>query len=445
MSDRVILSIEAGPAKGRQFVFDEHDTFLVGRTDRCHVKLPKDPFVSRHHFMLEIAPPRARLRDLGSLNGTFVNGKRYGGSAAIEDAPREYEPVYAEVDLADGDHVQVGETVFLIELAGSADMATNRRSSVPTLVSSSTPNRVAKEPKGAPYGAPPPVPPAARVGWPRIPGYDIEAEIGAGGMGAVYRARATGGEEEVAIKVLLAKGAVNERAREAFLREIDLLRGLDHPQIASVLDSGSLGRAFFCVMNYYRGGNLGMLLTHANKPLRVKTALRFILLALRGLEYAHERRVVHRDIKPENLLLEKAAADSNIRISDFGLAKSFVKAGLSGMTVTGQFGGTFHFMPPEQLTQFKYVKPISDIWSMGATLYFLLTTQPVRDALPGQDPVQVVLEAPIVPIRERNPSVPQEIAAVIDRSLASDLKVRYPSAKEFREALESAYIEAEAT
>ncbi|HET9314710.1 MAG TPA: protein kinase, partial [Vicinamibacteria bacterium] len=160
------------------------------------------------------------------------------------------------------------------------------------------------------------------------------------------------------------------------------------------------------------------------------------LQALAGLAHAHARGVVHRDLKPENLLL--GGDDARVKIADFGLAKSFEQAGWSGLTATGAVAGTLFFMPREQLTSFRVVRPVSDVWSMAATLYFLLTRQYARDFRPGQDPLQVILGGGVVPIRARDPRIPETVARVIDRALADDPEQRYPTAAEFRADLERA-------
>ncbi len=123
------------------------------------------------------------------------------------------------------------------------------------------------------------------------------------------------------------------------------------------------------------------------------------------------------------------------KVSDFGLAKNFEKAGLSGMTKTGEYAGTYSFMPKEQLTNFKYVKPVSDVWSMGATMYFMLTAETPRDIATGQSPAEAVMRGQIVPVRRREPSIPSRVAEVIDRALASNAKERYQTAAEFRDEL----------
>jgi serine/threonine protein kinase len=161
-------------------------------------------------------------------------------------------------------------------------------------------------------------------------------------------------------------------------------------------------------------------------------ALGLAVGALEGLAAAHSAGFVHRDIKPDNLLL---AEDGSAKLADFGLAKSFQQAGLSGMTATGAVAGTFFFMPREQLTNFREVRPVSDVWSMAATLYYLLTAEYVRDFDSKPDPLAVILRGGVVPIRDRDPFLPDDLAAVIDRGLRDDPHLRYPTAGEFVAAL----------
>ncbi len=123
------------------------------------------------------------------------------------------------------------------------------------------------------------------------------------------------------------------------------------------------------------------------------------------------------------------------KVGDFGFAKSFQKAGFSGMTMTGHYAGTPYFMPREQVINFKYVKPVSDIWSMGATCYNVLTGKLPRDYPHGVDPIEVILGGKIVPIQKRDARIPAKLAEVIDRAVANDPKKRYQDAGEMREAL----------
>jgi serine/threonine protein kinase len=190
-------------------------------------------------------------------------------------------------------------------------------------------------------------------------------------------------------------------------------------------------------MEYCAGGSLAGALHARAAPLETAAAVRLALQALDGLSFAHEKGFIHRDIKPENILLADAAMNV-VKLTDFGLAKSFQQAGLSGMTATGFAAGTLQFMPREQLTNFRLLRPASDVWSMGATLYYMLTLRYARDFAAGKDPLAIVLGGGVVPIRDRDPRVPSALAEVVDRAVDDDLNRRYVSATEFRDALRKA-------
>ena len=112
MPGKLILTITAGPMNGKMFVFDEHETFLFGRMADCHICLPEDKTVSRHHFLLEINPPQVRIRDPGSLHGTYVNSQKYGSRQKHETPEEGAKQQYPQVDLHDGDTIRVGKTTF---------------------------------------------------------------------------------------------------------------------------------------------------------------------------------------------------------------------------------------------------------------------------------------------------------------------------------------------
>ncbi len=410
MSARVWLEAVAGPIRGRRFSFEGHDTFLFGRAPDCHAALPAgDATASRHHFLLEVSPPVARLRDLGSLNGTWVNGTCYGGRPPEETPSLAARGPAVDVDLRHGDQIRVGSTVFEFGVLGAE-----------------------------PGGLPPPrwrATPAAAV--PRVPGYDTGHLLGKGGMGTVYLARRIGDGREVALKVMRPETTLDPDARASFLREIEVTSRLRHPNIVTLFEHGTVGEAFFFAMEYCAGGSLADVLRRLPGPLAPAVAVGLALALLDGLADAHGRGFVHRDIKPENVLL----ADDTLatpKLADFGLAKSFEQAGLSGLTATGIIAGTPYLMPREQLTSFRLLRPASDVWSLGATLYHMLTRAYPRDFRPGADPLQVVLEGRVVPVRARAPGLPERLAAVVDRAVSDDLAVRYGDAAALRDALREA-------
>ncbi len=407
MPGRVTLLVTAGPIQGRRFEFTEHDTFLFGRSPDCHAQLSaRDTSASRHHFLLEVNPPAARLRDLGSLNGTHVNGIQRGGRARHETPEQSALREQPEVDLRDGDRIRVGATILTLAVE-------------------------------APSTGPPPArsgpPVEGRTGCV-VGDYEVGPLLGKGGMGAVYRARRRSDGLDVALKLLLPRIGAGSEARAHLLREAEVMRRLRHPNIVELLDSGEDGDGFFWAMGYCpRGSILARIRLEGALPLEVAGPL--ALQALEGLAFAHAAGFVHRDIKPDNLLL---GSDGAAKLTDFGLAKSFEQAGLSGMTATGASAGTLSFMPREQITSFRQLRPVSDVWSMGATLYYMLTRQYTRDFVPCKDPLAVVLSGRIVPLRRRAPHLPAAVAAVVDRAIADDPDRRYPTAAELRDALREA-------
>ena len=447
---RVCLSVVAGPMEGKEFVFDEHDAFLFGRSSACHASLPGDSYASRHHFILEAAPPLARLRDLGSLNGTYVNEAFYGGRRPDETPADAAKRAYPQVDLHDGDRVQTGETVFAVSIDKAdggfvaiqcercgADIPEAQRVGLAVAclcdrcrdsVEKDPIQLLAKTPDADTSGA-----------LPEMPGYTIVRPLGAGGAGTVYLARRQADGDLVAVKVLLSQVAVEERARAMFVREMQALRELRHPNIVGFGDCGAAGSLFWLAMDYCNRGNAAELAEKRDGRLSVARAVPLMLQVLAGLDFAHRKGMVHRDIKPENILIHEEEGKWQARLSDFGLAKSFDRAGLSGMTLTGDFYGSYPYMPREQVTDFKRVRPAGDVWSAAATLYFLLTGAYPREVDEKMDPMMAVLEAPIIPIQERMPEIAAPVARVFEQALAIDPEDRYTNAHAFSKALKRAH------
>jgi serine/threonine protein kinase len=273
---------------------------------------------------------------------------------------------------------------------------------------------------------------------PLISGYELGEVLGKGGMGLVYKATRRSDGHPVAIKMMLPAVAVNEASREVFQREIGVTDRLDHANIVKLFEHGDGNGVFFFICEFCKGGSLDQLMRRQGGQLTLKMAAPIMKQCLKGLDYAHSEGIVHRDLKPQNILLYQSDKKWTAKIADFGLAKSFETAGLSGMTVTRSVGGTFHYMPREQLTDFKYVKPVSDIWSMAATFYNVLTGQYPRNLPKDRDPVEVILRDKAIPIRKRSAEIPSAVAEVLDRALSTETTERYQSAAEFRRALKEA-------
>ena len=417
----VTLSVTRGPAKGKVFTFTEHDTFLFGRMPDCHATFPDDTQVSRHHFILEACPPKASLRDLGSLNGTYVNGKKWGGRNKDETPEEGAKHQYPIVELQDGDKITVGQTDLSVTIEKGAAQPAVHAGIQPGELSELSPDQLFQLVFGG----------EKNTGLLEIPGFVAEKELGRGGFGAVYQARRKKDGAQVAIKVMLSQADATEDAVQRFKREMKVNRELDHPNIVRFIESGSHKGAFYFVMELCDGGSLMDLYNNNRGPLSPEQLMPHALKALEGLAFAHGKGFVHRDLKPGNILIHKGAA----RIADFGMSKSFQMAGLSGMSMTGKTAGTPVFMPPEQIINFKYVKPVSDVFSMGATMYFLLTGAFPFDFTDKRDPMDVILNDEVVSIRSRKSAISKPLAAVIDRAVAKKHKDRCSDAGEFLAAL----------
>ena len=426
MQNRVRLEIVDGPLKGKKFEFAEHDTFIFGRAPDCHAQLSDDTYVSRHHFILEVNPPLARLRDLGSLNATHVNNRKCGGRKKGETPEEGAKRKYPEVDLNHGDRIRVGDTIMAVTIEQAKvqpDESAQVREELARLIFEVNAPKQKK---------------AERFIEQQIGGYIVEKELGRGGFGAAYLARRIKDNQRIALKVMLSQVAVDKSNLEQFLREIRNVSSLKHPNIVQIFDFGSTEGIFYFAMEWCEGGGVDRLMAQHNGKLPLQWAKPIILQSLDALAHAHAKGFVHRDLKPSNILLSFAQNNVVAKLSDFGLAKSFEKAGLSGLTLTGNYAGTPYFIPREQITNFKYVKPVSDVWSMGATIYNMLTGTFPYPFSNERDPIDVILNDDIVPIRQRDKTLPKNLCAVLDKALEKKAKDRFQTAAEMLAAIRQA-------
>jgi eukaryotic-like serine/threonine-protein kinase len=394
------LTIIAGPHKDREFEFDGHDTFLVGRTKDAHFQLSyDDPYFSRRHFLVEMNPPRCRLIDLNSRNGTLLNGAR------VQTA-----------EVADGDEIAAGHSVFKVSVIAPAPDHTE------TLNLPGDPITVHPTSDYRPF-------------LPVVPGYQIQGELGRGGMGVVYRATREQDGLAVAVKTILPADGVGRKQIDRFLRECEILAQLEHPNVVAFRECGEASGLIFLVMDFVDGPDVGARLKTTG-PLDVRTAVRMVCQMLAGLAHAHTKGFVHRDIKPANLLIGSKGIKRVVKLADFGLARACESSRISGLTMQGDVGGTPAFMAPEQVTHYRQVQPAADQYSAAATLYYMLTKHLTHD-LPKDIGAQIahLVTAEPVPITERKPDVPAKLAEVIHKALSREPADRYPDALAFRREL----------
>jgi tetratricopeptide (TPR) repeat protein len=259
--------------------------------------------------------------------------------------------------------------------------------------------------------------------------YELLEEIARGGMGVVYRARQVSLNRPVAIKLMLGGYLANAAGMQRFRAEAETAAQLHHPNIVAIYEVGDHeGQPFFS-MELVAGRNLAQVVRDESLPSRKAAA--YLKAIAEAVQYAHSRSVLHRDLKPSNILIDE---NDQPRITDFGLAKRLSDPQLSTtdpqLTLTGQVLGSPSFIPPEQAAgQKDAIGPASDVYSLGAILYQLLTGRPPFVAETLTQTLRMVVEQEPVPPRLLNASVPRDLETICLKCLDKDPTRRYETAK----------------
>lgn len=259
--------------------------------------------------------------------------------------------------------------------------------------------------------------------------YDVEHELGGGGMAVVYLARDLRHDRRVAIKVLrpeLAAAVGTDR----FLREMQIAAQLTHPHILLLIDSGTADGLLYYVMPYVEGESLRQRLTREGR-LPVDAAVGVARQVADALAYAHGRGVVHRDVKPENILFEAGHAV----VSDFGIAHAMTAAGATRLTQSGFVPGTPRYMSPEQASGEADVDGRSDVYALACVLYEMLAGEPPITGPTAQAILARHLSQRPVSLTTRRGDVPDAVAGAVARALAKTPDERYATAADFAAAL----------
>jgi len=265
--------------------------------------------------------------------------------------------------------------------------------------------------------------------------YRLLGKLGQGGMGTVYKALHTELDRVVALKVLPMGRLADDRAVARFKREIQAAGRLEHPHIVRALDAREVEGTRFLVMEYVDGLDLSELVQRLG-PLPIADACELVRQAALGLQYAHEHGLVHRDVKPSNLMLTR---DGQIKVLDLGLARFRAEqpAGKE-MTDTGQAMGTADYMAPEQVSDSRGVDIRADIYSLGCTLYKLLSGRAPFSGpkyKSSYDKMTAHVREPVPPIEDSRERIPEELVAVMNRLLAKDPAQRYATPGEVAKAV----------
>ncbi|MCX7967322.1 MAG: serine/threonine-protein kinase [Armatimonadetes bacterium] len=481
----VRLLVTRGPSRGKSKTLHDGDVILVGRSPRCHLVIGGDEHCSRAHLLVVVHPPSCTLRDLGSLNGTFVNGQR------VQVAT-----------LNHGDRIEIGNseiTVEFVQVGAAPSPAQPRRDVQPAQQGTSLPPvQLPEHEEGEPEGGieqlrfveserggeaeglrfvetdeeefeeseEAGVVRCARCGreqtqvavqvpalegravfvcqecreqmrqhGEQIPGYRIRRHLSRGGQGDIWEAESLSTGERVAIKTLIPDIATSRRAVRRFTREMRIAQQLQHPNIVRCIDAGEYHGLFYIVMEFVEGVDAETLRRQSGGTLPIGDVITIGLQTLDALIYAHGQGVVHRDIKPSNIMVVGRSPNLRVKVTDFGYARA---RAMSVVTRPGDVFGTIPFMPPEQIIDAHNVDERGDIFSLGASLYHLLTGQFVFDFQPGvKDFYLTILEDPVIPIRHRRRDIPSALAQVIDRAIDKRVDRRFRSAQEMKQALEA--------
>ncbi len=259
----------------------------------------------------------------------------------------------------------------------------------------------------------------------RIGQYKLVKLIGRGAMGEIYLARHVDKNYEVAIKLLAQKLQKKQAATLRFEQEANVHRRLKHSNIVRIMEMGCHNDRLYLIMEYIEGESLEEIL-EARKTILAKHTIKIAIAVAQALEHALEQRIIHRDLKPANIMIDRRTR--KVKLTDFGLGKIIEE---KGVTVTGQVMGTAYYMPPEQIHNAKKVDHLADIYSLGATIYHMLSGQPPYSEIKT---TLSILRAKVtgepVPLKSLNNEIPDSVVRVVEKAMAHKCENRYQTPTE---------------
>ncbi len=435
------------------------NTFLIGRGEDVHYQI-KSGALSRHHCEVKDCGLFLEIRDLSSMNGTLVNGQKIEKIVLKDEDKIQLGPIFLKVKTF---YPKSQETVVDVQaesniqesggIPGSSQKAQEEAQVKETDIEES--KTIQKPIKEADF-------PSGKcmvcqrflsskemsvhIGvfrenkiycipcfcegaedFPTIGGYKIVKKIGSGGMGNIYEAIQLSMQRPVAFKLMKGLENAKEHQIKRFFREARMGGRLNHPNIVNFIDAGQVEGACFIAMEYICGMDAKQIL-ESKGAFSYQEAMRIAYHVATALDYARERfNIVHRDIKPENILIDR---DNNVKITDFGLAKNFEEAGFSGITKSQTGVGTLYYMSPEQILDARFADYRADIYSLGVSLYEMLTTFRPFNSTQMMDLINKIRYEVPTPITQYTENIPASVCEIISKCMEKDPNKRYQTAGE---------------
>jgi len=400
-----------------QFAADGEKPVTIGRSADCVIQI-HDSKISRLHCEVRTTPDGCFVRDLGSKNGTFVNGARI-----------------SEARLRDGDRLQVGLAQLLFRCEAPP---VEEPQSVPPHLCASCGKMVpldalltARQTQTRVYCA------ACVSGCPLlgqvIGRYEIVQLLGKGSIGAVYKADQLSMGRLVALKILHDELTADPEAVARFLRDARTSGQLSHPNIIRIYDMNRADGHTFISMEYAQGGDLGALFERQG-PLPVRDVVNYAIAAASAVAYAHSAGVVHGGLKPSNLLLTR---DGILKVADIGLARSLDVAGLTTVVRNCDVVGSVRYVAPECLVANVAGNAQTDVYALGVTCFRLLTGDFPYPVASLPELTRTAGTRKPKSLRSLREDCPHDLDAAIACAVATDPARRFRSADEFRHALEA--------
>jgi serine/threonine protein kinase len=390
------LVVTGGPDKGRVFPIVGEDILLIGRSKTTPTRL-NDPHVSRVHCQVQLKGGRLVLTDAGSVAGTLVNGVRV-----------------SEHELRAGDVITIGETQIRYQDEGAE---------ATTLAPPSA-------------RAPGKLPSPTDLEGKTISHYQVGPLLARGASGTIFRARDTKNNMEVALKVLQADMAQNEDEMQRFVRAMKTMMPHRHPNLVAIYGAGKTGAYCWVAMEYVDGESAAAMIQRIGVAgmLDWRQTLRLAVHIARALAYAEQQHILHRNITPRNILVSNR--DKVAKLGDLMLAKALEGTLAQQITRPGELLGDVNYMSPERTQGTLAVDGRSDVYSLGATIYALLTGRPpfVGESLP-EIILKIRQEEPAKP-RKMHLAVPDVFEGIVLKMLAKRPEDRVQTAGELVSQLE---------